>query len=60
MEEGFVVDQGYGNRNSKWVAGQPDENRSGLLKIDDKAQYLILTFRCTNCGYLESYANDPE
>lgn len=60
MEEGFILD--YGDSNSKrvsmWVEGAPDESFWMGLKIKDKMKYLVKTFRCAGCGFLESYATE--
>lgn len=57
MKEGFVADYTYGSiRPSDWVEGEPVKSFWVGTKISDKNQYKIKTFRCQNCGYLESYA----
>jgi hypothetical protein len=56
MEQGFVLDEGYGSRKpSKWVEGTP-EYWFFNLKLRGKRQLEIATYRCSWCGYLESYA----
>ena len=61
MEEGFIVD--YTHHHSRvvpeWVEGAPDERWWGL-KTGDKEKLKVETFRCVRCGYLESYAPDPQ
>jgi hypothetical protein len=57
MEEGFVLDEGYGYRYvARWVEGAPERN--GWIGIRLRKRRLIeaKTWRCTACGYLESYA----
>ena len=57
MEEGFIKDEGYGTSHpSKWVEGTPEKSFWTGLKTRGKEQVEIRTFRCTQCGYLESYA----
>jgi hypothetical protein len=57
MEEGFVADQTYGGvRVSKWVEGAPKKSFWSGTKTQGKEQVQIRTYRCTGCGYLESYA----
>jgi predicted nucleic-acid-binding Zn-ribbon protein len=57
MEEGFVVDHGYGqNYVAQWVAGKPEFGVFGGTKVWGKQQRPIRTFCCAKCGYLESYA----
>jgi hypothetical protein len=61
MEQGFTVDMGTGDWSigarhvSKWAPGHP--TRSLLFKTRVPRNSLpIGTFRCSTCGYLESYA----
>ena len=60
MENGFIADYTYGDSDSTivqniWIEG--DLERSwARTKTKGKRKYLIETFRCTNCGYLESFA----
>jgi len=56
MEEGFVVDYAHGGARkvSTWAEGQPTVSFWEGLKV--KEQRKISAFRCTSCGYLESYA----
>jgi hypothetical protein len=59
MELGFIVSRppiGFGYMMPKWVAGEPDEKWSGIKM---EAPLKITTYRCSNCGYLESYARAP-
>jgi len=57
MEEGFIVDYGYSNvQPSNWVEGEPVRSLWHGIKINDKKQYSITTYRCVRCGYLESFA----
>lgn len=54
MEEGFIVDTwgrvGHGSSKQEWGN---DRNFIGQLKTKKQ----IATYRCTSCGFLESYAN---
>lgn len=57
MEEGFIADASNGGlAPSKWIAGQPEKSFWHGIKIKDKKQVQISTYRCASCGYLESYA----
>lgn len=59
MEEGFVVDYGYGSvRPSDWVEGEPVKSFWYGTKIADKKQFRVETYRCVRCGFLESYATE--
>jgi len=59
MQEGFILDWTEGGRlASSWVAGKPEASFWMGTKIDGKEQHHIQSFRCTKCGYLESYARE--
>ena len=48
MEQGFV--------GSQWVEGSPGQSLRSLAKA---RRFLVETFRCPQCGLLESYATHP-
>ena len=57
MEPGFIVDEGYGSRTvSRWFPGEPQYGFFGMLKVRRKEAVDVSTYRCTRCGFLESYA----
>ena len=57
MEEGFLLDNTHGgNLQSQWVEGPPERSRWTGLKVKGKERVPVTTFRCLQCGYLESYA----
>jgi hypothetical protein len=57
MEEGFEVDVGYGvTYASRWHPGAPRKSMWTGLKLDKKALREVVVWRCTACGFLESYA----
>ncbi len=58
MTEGFVPDlEGHNSRKvSTWVEGAPEKSFWMGLKTSNKAKYDIQTWRCSRCGFLESYA----
>lgn len=61
MEEGFVADFTEGQSDwsahqSLWVKGDIKKNWIGMSKLKAQKKYKISTFRCINCGYLESFA----
>jgi Domain of unknown function (DUF6487) len=58
MERGFVADVGYGQiLQSGWTAGIPVPRKLiGGVKWRARDARPIVTYRCTGCGYLESYA----
>jgi predicted RNA-binding Zn-ribbon protein involved in translation (DUF1610 family) len=56
MELGFIVSRppmGLAYMMPKWVAGEPIERWRGIKM---EAPLRVTTYRCSNCGYLESYA----
>ena len=54
MERGFIIDHTDGlTQISAWISGAPEVSQFGELKQDNGD--LIVTFRCTKCGYVESY-----
>jgi hypothetical protein len=64
MEQGFVVDNMSGGRAvSHWAEGAPEkkwpyiERSWAGAKLPEEV-IPIGTFRCSSCGFLESYARD--
>lgn len=57
MEEGYVIDSlAYQSKSETWIEGKkPKSIWAGLTK-NNKKQFEVETYRCINCGYLESYA----
>jgi hypothetical protein len=43
-----------------WIAGAPERSIWTGLKIHDKDKIPIQVFRCSGCGYLESYAKTTD
>ena len=60
MEAGFIVDyKDYAStRVETWVEGEPTTSFWTGLKIKDRQQFTVTSYRCERCGYLESYALD--
>jgi hypothetical protein len=58
MEAGFTIDVGYGRTAvPKWAAGEAESSFwSSGLKLRGKEQLPVTTYRCRQCGFLESYA----
>ena len=57
MEAGFVPDFSYGSVFcSSWVEGDAEKGWLGGVKTKNRTKIAITTYRCTNCGFLESYA----
>ena len=61
MEAGYVADKGHGDmlKRQEWIAGEPEKSIWHGLKTKGRERHPLRTFRCTRCGYLESYAK-PE
>lgn len=57
MEDGFIMDEGYGTVHaSRWVEGPPEKSVWTGTKTSGRNKVQVTTYRCTACGYLESYA----
>jgi hypothetical protein len=58
MTEGFVPDVTHsgGNAVATWVEGAPEKSFWTGVKLGKKSKYPIQTWRCSRCGFLESYA----
>jgi hypothetical protein len=55
MESGFILDQGYQIQHvSQWVEGTPQKSFWFGIKSDVTLD--VASYRCSGCGYLESYA----
>ena len=60
LEEGFLADKSAGGVTpALWVQGLPQSTfRTGRggAAVAGKTQRLVQSFRCTDCGHLESFA----
>ena len=58
MEEGFLLDKGHMDLAStaEWLEGVPEKSFWSGIKTKGRERLPVRTFRCTGCGYLESYA----
>jgi hypothetical protein len=57
MDEGFVLDQAHNfNAQSKWIEGPPTKSFWTGIKMKGRAVIPVTTYRCSKCGYLESFA----
>lgn len=58
MEDGFIIDRADYNIGTvnTWVEGEPVKSFWSGIKTKDKQQFEVKSFRCANCGFLESYA----
>jgi hypothetical protein len=61
MEAGFLLDYsgaGYAYQQT-WVAGEPDLSwLGGVKRLRSRARISVRTYRCSACGFLESFATD--
>jgi len=59
MEPGLIPDRGYNYTYPEaWVEGEGEKGWLGL-KLKNKRLYAISAYRCTKCGFLETYATKP-
>jgi hypothetical protein len=57
MEEGYVLDIGYGTvTTSSWVEGPPQKSRWSGLVTKGRRKLPVTVYRCSKCGFLESWA----
>jgi hypothetical protein len=58
MEPGFLLEQRDGNMKgvTEWVAGAPEKGWFGAVKVRGRRKLTVESYRCTRCGFLESYA----
>ena len=59
MQQGYIADRaGVWFTPEKWFAG---DGEKGVLFINELKckPLLVSTYRCAECGYLESYATKP-
>jgi hypothetical protein len=62
MESGFMIERGGGprDRQVRWVEGEPIPTLwFAGVKIQDQEPIPVTTYRCSGCGYLESFAIPP-
>ena len=59
MERGFVLANPYGGLSQAWwIEGVPIRSAWTGLRIKGRPRVPVVTFRCTHCGYLKSYARE--
>lgn len=57
MEEGFIVEKsGLNHTPSIWIEGAPEPSTWTFTKVFGKNGRVVASYRCTGCGYLESFA----
>ncbi|RYE02019.1 MAG: hypothetical protein EOP61_09635 [Sphingomonadales bacterium] len=56
MIQGFVIEQSQGYPAvDTWISGAPEKGWFGA-KTKGRKKLEVQTWRCTRCGFLESYA----
>lgn len=57
MQEGVVVDLNYaGILRSMWVEEHAEKSAGAVTAANSKRKIKTMTYRCSNCGFLDSYA----
>lgn len=56
MLEGWIAEIGKATKPSQWVEGKPESSLWSATKMPKDKTFEIITFGCSSCGYLESYA----
>ena len=61
MEQGFIFDREHAGtrRVINWVEGAPEKYFWTVTRVPEEKCVPVGTFRCSTCGFLESYAH-PE
>ena len=60
MERGFLIDQdamGGGRHAAEWGEGAPERSVWTGLKLRGRERYVVRSYRCPQCGYVELYAH---
>ncbi len=56
MEKGFMLEVTHGgNVPPEWVAGKLERSFWTGVNTKGRTRHTVATYRCTACGYLESY-----
>jgi len=59
MDPGFILDKIHGAgifSSAEWAEGTPEHSWWTGVKMGERERHPITTYRCSGCGYLESYA----
>ncbi len=60
MEAGWLLDYtNAGPRRTEWVAGTPKPSVWTGISLRNTRRYTMESFRCTQCGFVASYATAP-
>ena len=56
LQEGVLM--GIHAAPLSWAEGEPEFGVFGRVKVDEKREFKVSTFRCVVCGHLESFARE--
>lgn len=60
MVPGYIVDRSLaGYDPTKWFPGEPSLDWLKGIKKSDVRPLFVVTDRCEDCGFLESFAREP-
>jgi predicted nucleic-acid-binding Zn-ribbon protein len=61
MVRGHVLEHGDANFLWKlsWIAGEPEKSMGCNITPPGRERYVINAYRCSNCAFVEFYANEP-
>ena len=58
MEEGFILDDTHGGLlQEAWAEGKPRRSFWLGIRVKREERHPVTTYRCSKCGFLESYAH---
>jgi hypothetical protein len=56
MEKGFMLDATHGAIvPPEWIEGRIERSFWSGVKVKGRRRHTVITYRCTACGFLESY-----
>jgi len=60
MDAGFGIDKDTsGVQAARWIKGVPESSWWQGTELKDRDCRAIIMWRCTECGFLECYAQQP-
>jgi len=62
MTSGFIVDSVAGLKKRTafdWIEGEANWSAIWGYQVKGKSRWNVSVYRCTGCGFLESYATTP-
>ncbi len=59
MEEGYFLDHSVGGvGQQRWGKGTPERSFAHGTVPSSGVRFIVTTYRCCECGFLEAYAED--